>query len=161
LLKNILSEKLTMMIVPRYTYIIVKAKSVHHKSELILKRTMNCQAKNKLNKKFSASTSESLSHIKVIKKSDYQNLVCFDACNSSRKISFVICTCLLQEMRRMMHAQLNIAYHIRSLQCRSLNRWSVVVLYSFFAFDIITVTYQCISCLQMKFLCTNLCTSQI
>lgn len=128
------------MIVPRYTYIIVKSKSVHNESELILKLTMNYQAKNKLNKKFGRSTSESLSHIKVIKKSDYQNLVCFNACNSSRKISFVICTCLLQEMRRMMHAQLNIAYHIRSLQCRSLNRWSVVVLYSFFAFDIINLS---------------------
>lgn len=128
------------MIVPRYTYIILKSKRVHNKSELILKRTMNYQAKNKLNQKFGTSTSGSPSHVKVIKKSDYQNLVCFDACNSSRKISFVICTCLLQEMRRMMHAQLNIAYHIRSLQCRSLNRWSVVVLYSFFEFDIINLS---------------------
>lgn len=118
----------------------LSSQSVHHRSELILKRTMNYQAKNILNKKFGTRTSESLSHIKVIKKSDYQNLVCFDACNSCRKISFVICTCLLQEMRRMMHAQLNIAYHIRSLQCRSLNRWSVVVLYSFFAFDIINLS---------------------
>lgn len=49
-----------MMIVPRYTYIIVKSKSVHNKSELILKRTMNYQAKNRFkNKKFGTSTSVS------------------------------------------------------------------------------------------------------